>query len=73
MGDIINMASRLECINKEFGTTILVSRAVGDRADASFAFSPLGFAQAKGRAERIEVFELTAKARNSLLMPPAFW
>jgi adenylate cyclase len=61
MGDTINVASRLEGLNKEFGTTILVSRAVCDRADLSFVFRPLGFAQAKGRAERIEVFELTAR------------
>ena len=59
MGDTVNVASRLEGLNKEFGTTILASDAVKVRADASFRFRPLGLtAGAKGRAEQIEVFEL---------------
>jgi adenylate cyclase len=61
----VNVASRLEGINKEFGTTILVSRAVQERADAAFAFRPLGKARAKGRAEEIEVFELTGLAADA--------
>ena len=59
MGDTVNVASRLEGINKEFGTSILVSRAVRDRADPGFRFRSLGLARAKGRHEQIEVFELT--------------
>jgi adenylate cyclase len=58
MGDTVNVASRLEGINKEFGTTILVSSAVRERADLTFAFRALGKVRAKGRAEEIEVFEL---------------
>lgn len=59
MGDTVNVASRLEGINKEFGTTILASRAVRDRAGAGFVFRPLGFHRAKGREESVEIFELT--------------
>lgn len=59
MGDTVNVASRLEGINKEFGTSILVSGAVKERADSSFCFRSLGLARAKGRHEQIEVFELT--------------
>ncbi len=62
MGDTVNVASRLEGINKEFGTSILVSRAVHARAAPGFRFRALGLAQAKGRHERIEVFELTGAA-----------
>lgn len=60
MGDTVNVASRLEGINKEFGTTILASGAVKDRCEARFIFRPLGFHQAKGRAEKVELFELVA-------------
>ena len=59
MGDTVNVASRLEGINKEFGTTIIVSREVSDRA-SEFEFRPLGLWQAKGRSEKIEIFELVA-------------
>ncbi|MFZ5673616.1 MAG: adenylate/guanylate cyclase domain-containing protein [Pseudomonadota bacterium] len=60
MGDTVNVASRLEGINKEFGTTILASRAVRDRCEQRFVFRALGFHQAKGRAEKVELFELVA-------------
>lgn len=60
MGDTVNVASRLEGINKEFGTTILASGAVKDRCETRFIFRPLGFHQAKGRAEKVELFELVA-------------
>ena len=60
MGDTVNVASRLEGMNKQFGTTILASVAVRERAEnlPGVAFRPLGAASAKGRTEQIEVFEL---------------
>jgi adenylate cyclase len=58
MGDTINVASRLEGMNKQFGTTILVSEAVVSRCRSNLRFRPLGLAQAKGREEPLSVFEL---------------
>ncbi len=58
MGDTVNVGSRLEGMNKEFGTSILVSGAVHAAASALFVFRPLGAARAKGRVEEIAVFEL---------------
>lgn len=58
MGDTVNVASRLEGMNKQFGTTILTSEAVRDRAGPDVGFRPLGVASAKGRNEQIEIFEL---------------
>jgi adenylate cyclase len=60
MGDMVNVASRLEGMNKQFGTTILASAAIRQRAEnlADVAFRPLGAASAKGRNEQIEVFEM---------------
>jgi adenylate cyclase len=60
MGDTVNVASRLEGMNKQFGTSILASQAVRDRAGPQVGFRPLGAASAKGRQEQIEVFELVA-------------
>ncbi|MEW9835752.1 adenylate/guanylate cyclase domain-containing protein [Mesorhizobium marinum] len=62
MGDTVNVASRLEGMNKEFGTTILASAAVRERAGPGIDFRPLGAATAKGRHAQIEVFEVTAPA-----------
>jgi adenylate cyclase len=62
MGDTVNVASRLEGMNKEYGTTILVSGTVRERCTAPFAFRGLGVAKAKGRSEGIEIFELEGVA-----------
>ena len=69
MGDTVNVASRLEGMNKQFGTTILASAAIRERAVAEslagIAFRPLGAASAKGRHEQIEVFEMLEEAAVS--------
>jgi adenylate cyclase len=61
MGDAVNVASRLEGLNKERGTTILVSAAVVAGARRSFHFQRLGLQQLRGRAEPVEVFALSGK------------
>ncbi|MBX5012281.1 adenylate/guanylate cyclase domain-containing protein [Rhizobium lentis] len=58
MGDTINVASRLEGLNKEFGTSILVSAAVHNAVGDRFQFRPLGLVQVKGRAEKVDLWEL---------------
>ncbi|MCF3641207.1 adenylate/guanylate cyclase domain-containing protein [Rhizobium sp. TRM95111] len=60
MGDAINVASRLEGMNKDYGTTILVSGAVVARCGDLFTFRSLGQAQAKGRATALDLYELVA-------------
>lgn len=60
MGDTINVASRLEGMNKEHGTTILASRAVYERCHDTILFRPLGEAHAKGRKEEIELYEVVS-------------
>jgi len=62
MGDTINVASRLEGLNKEFGTSILVSAAIHDAVGDRFAFRPLGLAQVKGRAEKVDLWELLGES-----------
>jgi adenylate cyclase len=65
MGDTLNVASRLEGLNKQFGTTILVSGAVKALCPPELRFRALGKAEAKGRKESIELFELVEAAEAS--------
>ncbi|MFS8145879.1 cyclase [Rhizobium sp. R635] len=62
MGDTINVASRLEGLNKEFGTSILASSAIHDAVADRFEFRPLGLVQVKGRAEKVDLWELVEES-----------
>jgi adenylate cyclase len=57
-GDTINVASRLEGMNKTYGTSILASAEVKARCSERILFRPVGLGQAKGRHTEIELFEV---------------
>ncbi|OCJ13399.1 cyclase [Rhizobium sp. AC44/96] len=61
MGDTINVASRLEGLNKDYQTSILVSEAVRDAVADHFDLRPLGLVHLKGRAEQVGIWELTGE------------
>ena len=59
VGDAVNVASRIETLNKQFGTEVLVSGAT--RAllqDAQHLLRPMPAVRVKGRAAEVEVFAL---------------
>ena len=58
LGATINLASRLEGLNKNYGTRVLVSAAVRARADHAFLFRSVDSIRPKGFADAIEVSEL---------------
>ncbi len=61
VGDAVNAASRLEGLNKHFGTRAMASAEVLDAAGRTLA-RPLGRIILKGRHEPTEVFELVDAA-----------
>ncbi|MEW6441416.1 MAG: adenylate/guanylate cyclase domain-containing protein [bacterium] len=63
LGDAVNLASRLEGANKDFGTSILISRSVYDRAASALQARPLGKITVKGKTTEVEVFELLGVAQ----------
>ena len=69
MGDTVNVASRLEGLNKQLGTTVLVSEAVRASCLQRFAFRALGKVALKGRSEELQVYELLPTAMASLAEP----
>ena len=71
MGDNVNLASRLEGLNKEYGTHILISeptllsarRAVND--DRAYTVRELDSVRVKGKKEPVRLFELRSRGAPS--------
>lgn len=58
MGDGVNIASRLEGINKEYGTRICISHAVFKEAGERLCVRPIDDVAVKGRRAKVPVYEL---------------
>jgi adenylate cyclase len=58
LGNTVNLAARLEGLNKQFGTVILVSEGVYRRAQHCFQFRAFESVIAKGMTKETRVFEL---------------
>ena len=61
LGSTVNLAARLEGLNKEYGTTILVSDAVRQRVRHLFHCQRIATVIAKGMTTETEVWELTGE------------
>ncbi|MFN3651775.1 MAG: CHASE2 domain-containing protein [Armatimonadota bacterium] len=58
IGDVVNVASRLEGMNKEFGTTILISEATKQAAGDLAPTVSRGTAVVRGRKEPMPVYSI---------------
>jgi class 3 adenylate cyclase len=60
LGDGVNVAARLEGINKLFGTTICISDSIYDQTRSDILARPLKRVQVKGRKTEFMIYELLA-------------
>jgi len=58
IGDTVNIASRLEGLNRDYGTSILVSNAIRDAVAESFQFIAIGTVSVRGRTGQTTLYEL---------------
>jgi adenylate cyclase len=58
LGATVNLAARLEGLNKNYGTQILASADVKARAESGFAFRSVDEIRPKGFAEAVAIYEL---------------
>jgi len=58
LGNNVNLAARLQGLNKDYGTTILVSEAVRERVEHYFRFRLIASVIAKGMTTETRVYEL---------------
>jgi adenylate cyclase len=62
LGNTVNLAARLEGLNKQFGTVILVSEGVYLRVRRCFQFKAFEAVVAKGMTKETRIFELVGAA-----------
>ncbi len=58
VGDGVNLASRLEAVNKVYDTSIIVSETTRDATGDVFFYRPLGPVAVKGKQQSVSIFEL---------------
>ncbi len=58
IGDAVNVASRLELLNKDFNSHIIISKSTRDQLTTPISVKDLGEVPVKGRDEPIRVFEV---------------
>jgi class 3 adenylate cyclase/CHASE2 domain-containing sensor protein len=62
IGDTVNLAARLESLNKEKGTNIIISQSTYDLVKDKFKTKPLGEVKVKGKSKAVKVYELIAES-----------
>ncbi len=65
LGDTVNLAARLEELNKQHGTRILVSDSTREACGERFAFNALGSVQVRGRSEPIAVYAIDPNTQET--------
>jgi adenylate cyclase len=58
IGDAVNLGARLESLNKDYGTRILISEATRDRLTIPVETRRIGEVTVKGKTRPVVVFEV---------------
>jgi adenylate cyclase len=61
IGDGVNLASRLEGLNKEFKTNIMVSEAIFESTQNHFEFRFINAVTVRGKTQSVKVYELISE------------
>jgi adenylate cyclase len=58
IGDAVNLGARLESLNKEYGTRIIISEFTRARLKGQYDIHPLGDVVVKGKSQPVAIFEV---------------
>ncbi len=61
IGDAVNLGSRLESLNKQYGTRIIISEATRGSLPDRYVFRPLGDVVVKGKTRPVAIFEVVGR------------
>lgn len=64
MGDVANLASRLEGLNKQYGTELMISESTFVQAGAAIVARPVDVVAVKGKQQGVRTYELLALASD---------
>jgi adenylate cyclase len=63
LGDTVNLSSRLEGLNKDYGTHIIVNETTyAATQDANFLYRELDLIRVKGKTQPVMIYELIGRA-----------
>ena len=61
IGDAVNLGARLESLNKDYGTRIIISDATRSRLTGAYGLRRLGDVVVKGKTQAVTIWEVTGK------------
>ena len=61
MGDTVNLASRIEALNKPMGTDILISQSTADKTKGLFDLVPMNKIKVKGKSEPQQIYAVLGR------------
>jgi len=61
IGDAVNLGSRLESLNKQYGTRIIISEFTKEQLKKKYMLKPLGDVIVKGKTKPVAIFELIGR------------
>ena len=71
IGDNVNLGARLESLNKDYRSRIIISDATRSRLRTSYETRPLGSVVVKGKTRPVEIYEIIVPSPVATALPAA--
>jgi adenylate cyclase len=62
IGDAVNLGARLESLNKQYASRIIISESTREQLTGSYVIRPLGDVVVKGKTRPVAIFEVVGRA-----------